>query len=292
MLFKSSRVIKSFYTINQDEKVVIDSNKRMANKIEEIAATLRQSEDDAFVDSFTGGIEATDVAALLTEDDSEGEPAGIIKAAQVQPVYDGPSPEELIEQAREEIEIMHRNAESEINSMRNEMLAQAREEGKRMGYEEGMAQAQNEYAGRQAELEREYASRMETLNSSYEKRLEEMEPEMMSLMTELYDHIFDIDLKEYKNILIHLIDRALHRIDTCENYIVRVSREDFSHVSGQKQAVLMGCIASSATLEVIEDMTLAPNECLIETESGLYDCGVGTELKELKKRLRLLSYEK
>jgi flagellar assembly protein FliH len=59
----------------------------------------------------------------------------------------------------------------------------------------------------------------------------------------------------------------------------------------QKQEVLYKCVTESAKLEVVEDITLSQNECLIETESGIYDCSVGTELQELKKQLLLLCYQ-
>ena len=48
----------------------------------------------------------------------------------------------------------------------------------------------------------------------------------------------------------------------------------------------------SSSIEIVEDNTLSKNECLIETENGVFDCGLGTQLAELKQKLMLLSYEK
>lgn len=45
-------------------------------------------------------------------------------------------------------------------------------------------------------------------------------------------------------------------------------------------------------LEVVEDITLHKNECMIETDGGVFDCGLGTQLDELTKRLKLLSFSK
>ena len=39
-------------------------------------------------------------------------------------------------------------------------------------------------------------------------------------------------------------------------------------------------------------MTLSESQCMIETEAGVYDCSLETELKELCKKLRILSYKK
>ena len=47
---------------------------------------------------------------------------------------------------------------------------------------------------------------------------------------------------------------------------------------------------SGVSLEIIADMTLSKNDCMIETEGGIFDCGLGTQLQELGKQLKLLSY--
>ena len=59
----------------------------------------------------------------------------------------------------------------------------------------------------------------------------------------------------------------------------------------QKEALLEAGGVVNAHFDIVEDLTLKKNECLIETESGIFDCSLGIELKELKKQLLLLSYE-
>ena len=44
-------------------------------------------------------------------------------------------------------------------------------------------------------------------------------------------------------------------------------------------------------VDIIPDMTLVPSQCMIETEGGIYDCSLGTELKELTRKLMLLSFK-
>ncbi|MCR5755338.1 MAG: hypothetical protein K6G30_11090, partial [Acetatifactor sp.] len=71
-----------------------------------------------------------------------------------------------------------------------------------------------------------------------------------------------------------------------------VSKEDYPYVSMQKKQIMVGVTVPNSTVEVVEDLTMTPNECLIETEGGIFDCGLGTQLTELSQKLRLLSYEK
>ena len=60
----------------------------------------------------------------------------------------------------------------------------------------------------------------------------------------------------------------------------------------QKKQIMAGTVSGNCNVDIIEDMTLAKNECMIETDNGIFDCGLGTELSELKQKLVLLSWSK
>lgn len=72
---------------------------------------------------------------------------------------------------------------------------------------------------------------------------------------------------------------------------MHVSKDDYSYVNTQKKMLAETTVGSRGVVEVIEDITLHKNECMIETDGGIFDCGVGTQLEELTKRLKLLSFE-
>ena len=62
-------------------------------------------------------------------------------------------------------------------------------------------------------------------------------------------------------------------------------------MSAQKERILEETGTLPDNLEIITDVTLSQAQCMIETEGGIYDCSLGTELEELKRKLRLLSYK-
>ena len=286
MLSRSPLLKARNFVLQSEEAVVIDSNERMAAKIEELASSLESLGQEEIESSFTEGIEATQVAALLAEDDGSN-----VIHPQTEAVYEGPAPSELLEQAQAEIEEMRSRAEAEMVQLRNQTLQEAQDRGQKegfdQGYQEGLRRAQAEYDDRNRELREKEARLLE----EYERRISEMEPTLVDALTNIYAHVFKVELSSKRDVIMHLIENTLHRVDGCENYLIRVSREDFPFVSMQKQSVLEKCVMGSAKLEVVEDVTLAANECLIETDSGIYDCSVGTELEELKKQLMLLSYQ-
>ena len=58
----------------------------------------------------------------------------------------------------------------------------------------------------------------------------------------------------------------------------------------QKKQLMTSAAGINSNVEIIEDMTLSRTQCLIETDGGVFDCGLGTQLGELRKKLQLLSY--
>lgn len=84
----------------------------------------------------------------------------------------------------------------------------------------------------------------------------------------------------------------MNHIEASKNYLIHVAKEDYAYISMQKKLIQADSIVGSASLEFVEDASLAKGQCLIETESGIYDCGLDTQLTELSKKLKILSYQK
>ena len=128
--------------------------------------------------------------------------------------------------------------------------------------------------------------------SEYQQRVAELEPQFIDMLTGIYEHLFKVEIGGHRNVIIHLISSAMNQVDGAKDYLVHVSKEDFAYVSMQKKEILDNVTAGNATIEIIEDISLHKNECLIETDGGIFDCGLGTQLSELTRKLKLLSYEK
>ena len=115
-----------------------------------------------------------------------------------------------------------------------------------------------------------------------------MEPRLVEVLTGVYEHVIQVGLADYQDLIVNLVEGVLSQIDGGRSMIVHVSGEDYDYVSSRKADFAVG----SASLEIVEDITLSKNQALIETESGIFDCSLDVQLRELGKKLRLLSYEK
>ncbi len=285
-VYKSSWVV-----VENDEKCVIDSNSRLVSRIEEREADKRKraalAAGEPFdEDGFTGGLTGERIDAQDYEADAE---SGILKAPEDIPA--GPTPEELREQAQAELEAAREEAE-QIKRMASAEVAKekqaAAEEGRRIGYDEGYQMAQSEADRMRRELEEE-RSRME---AEYEQLIEDLEPQFIDTITAVYNHVFQVSLENEKDILVHLIETTLRKVESSRTFIVHVSKEDYDYVNTRKKTLAENTIGERGIVEVIEDITLHKNECMIETDGGIFDCGVGTQLEELTTKLKLLSFEK
>ena len=108
-------------------------------------------------------------------------------------------------------------------------------------------------------------------------------------ITEIYEHVFMIDLSDKRELVHYLLTDAMRNIEGGKTFLVHVSKEDYEYVNANKADLSQG-LPGTSTLEVIEDMTLSESQCFIESDSGIFDCGLGTELALLKKELKLLSF--
>lgn len=307
MLFQEVEVTKSLsrnllkqhcVSVDFEKTRVIDTNELAQRKIEELNRKMRESVRDRGLDEFeagfTEGIEAIRVAQLL-DDDGEGgsnegfNEGGLFKAAP--PVYEGPSEEEIQQMIEERLEEANRQAEEIVNMAQNEAVNirnQAHSEGMRQGYDEGVMKARAEFQAMEAELNQ----KAQLLDRDYEMKVAQLEPAFVDAITAVYEQIFQVDLTNYHDILIYLVESIMKKSDEDSQFMIHVSPKDYEVIFQKKAELLSKISRDNLRVEIIEDMTVPDRQCIIETENGVFDCGIDTQLNELKNRLRLLSFQK
>lgn len=303
MLFQEVEVTKSLsrnllkqhcVSVDFEKTRVIDTNELAQRKIEELNRKMRESVRDRGLDEFeaefTEGIEAIRVAQLLDDDGEDGfNEGGVFKAAA--PVYEGPSEEEIQQMLEERLAEAERQAEEIISRAQNEAVNirnQAHSDGMRQGYDEGIMKAQAEFQAMEMELQQ----KAELLERDYDMKIAQLEPAFVDAITAVYEQIFHVDLKSYHEILIYLVESIMKKSDEDSQFMIHVSPKDYEVICSRKTELASKVSRDNLRVEIIEDMTVPDRQCIIETENGVFDCGIDTQLNELKNRLRLLSYQK
>ena len=178
---------------------------------------------------------------------------------------------------------------TEAQEASEQLKAGAQQQGYDDGYAEGREQGKNEVA---AEMEEEHRQRMNQLEREYQELVDKLEPEMVDTLTRIYEHVFDVNLRGEKKIILHLLQTTLSRIEPGDDFIIHVSSADFDRVEDEKERLREYITNPNATLELIEDPLLHANECMVETAGGIFDCSLGEELSELARKLKLLAMDR
>jgi flagellar assembly protein FliH len=277
-------------TVDQSDKRVIDNNELIDQKILKFREEERKrqamkaaenSENAEREDGFTEGINAEQLSQL-TED------VGILPDPDQQDTTSGAEiqirVDEQLEEAGRQAQQLIDDAQKQAQKIRQNAKDEGRNAGYNDGYQNGAEEAEN--------LKKEIAKRGEELETEYRKMVDSLEPEMVDALTQIYEHVFEVDLRNDKDIILHLLQTALSRIESGNDYIIHVSPDDYDMITDEKEKLRENITSPNATMEIIEDPMMKENECIIETDGGVFDCSVGVELEELSRKLKLLSFER
>lgn len=283
----SSNLLKRGFTkLSEDDTRVINTNDLVAKRIQELSAKMQQTKTVGFV----SGLAADKVDALVADtEEPEVEPqncGNVIKAGEdLQKLREDAEAQaaQIVEEAKTQAESILQDARAQAESEKQAVLEQARKQG--------LAEAQAQADRIQTQRETEYREKTAGLDAEYQKMIDELEPKFVDTITGIYEHIFHVDLHSYREVLCYLISTTMRNTEDNKSFLIHVSKEDYPYVSMQKKQITAQAASPNASVEIIEDMTLGKGECLIETEGGIFDCGLGTQLAELRQKLKLLSYE-
>ncbi len=276
----------AFYgTQTEPEKRIIDTNEIAAKRLEALAEIMKSSAGKGESQGFVQGLDAKEVSVLLSEDGEES--GNVIKGAPSEDTIAllGKAQEEaaeIVSAARQQADTIVKEALEQAENSKKNVL----EEARMNGYREGINRANKEVEQLKAEL----ARKEKELETHYRAQYDTMESDLVETITGIYEHIFHVDLSSQRELLVHLIAATMRKSDSSRSFIIHVSKEDYPFVSMQKKQLQAGVAGVNSSVEIIEDMTLAKSECLIEADGGIFDCGLGTQLEELGKKLKLLSY--
>ena len=273
-----SNLLKRGTTTISEERI-IDYNELIKLKLKNIAND-RENHGNVDADGFVNGLKADVVEQLLTGSDEDGETAQ--------------SQEDVNNQIAAALEEANEQAQT-IRDEANEVLAQAHmearkiiEDAKRTGYEQGAQNAREEYNAKADELARDYEAKKAQLEKEYNDMKASMEPELVETITEVFKKITYTVAEDNKDIIIGLINGVMKNTDISNEFIIKVSPEDYKFLVNN-QGKIYCSVSKEVTMDIVEDATMKKNQCIIESDTGVYDCSPDIELNNLIEDIKLLS---
>ncbi len=277
----SRNLVKQFCAVEAEEARIIDTNELLRRRGDSVAGKQAARREDG----FTSGLDAEEVQIPL--DGEELPEGGVIKPGEkIEAMLANAreNAESIVEQANRGAAEIIAAAKAQAEAEKHSVLEQARHQG----YVDGQTKAQREAEAERAKLQQ----RAKCLEEEYQQMADELEPKFVDAITSAYEHVFHVELSGERKILEYLISNTMHRLEGGGNFLIHVSRADYEEVVLHKQEILAGTASGIGTVEIVEDMTLGENECLIETDGGIFDCGLGTQLAGLKQKLMLLAWSR
>ena len=268
-----SNLYKQRYISNGQSARVINSNLKVAERMQELEQMMLSKIPDqqGAVDGFVAGLQMEVVDAVPKEPEI--------------------SPEEIRRLAKEEAEgiisAATGQAEAIVSDARNEAEAlreQARMEGFAAGEQEGTAKAN----ARLEELRRQMDEEHRRLEEDYQQRIQELEPYLVDVISDVFEKVFHVQFDDNKGILIYLIQKVILNAEGTKDFQIRVSQKDYGYVEEHKEEITKR-VGAAIHIEIMPDAALQERQCMIETDSGVFDCGTDVQLENLIKKIKSLS---
>lgn len=267
-----SNLYKQRYVVtNETSARIINSNALVEEKMGELARQAQMQKQQQDEDGFVAGINMEAVDVVPKEETISIDEVLEQKAAEA---------EEILESAKRQAEAVVASADEQAEAIRQ----QAQEEGHQQGLLEGRQQAQEELE----ELRRQIDDEKKAMQESYQQQLEELEPKLVDVIADVFEQVFHVQFDDKKEILIYLIQNTILGIEDAKEFQIKVGVEDFSFLEGHKSEI-QEKVGQSVTIEIMADAGMKDGQCVIETESGVFDCGRDIQLENLIKALRSLS---
>lgn len=212
---------------------------------------------------FKAGLPVTDLDAQAKERQHEAEDKA----------------EQIVAAAREEAEQITKDAAIAADAAR----ASGYEEGKSLGYEEGMAAAEQAIQQKEAELEESARMQQKELDSF----VGSIEERYVNVVIALVRKLTGIVIEDKEDLILYLIRTAVNDLEPSANYRIRVSPDDVYYLESHRSGI-MDSVGENVSLEFIEEKGLENGQCIIETDNQMVDCGFQTQLEMLVRDLKML----
>ncbi|MBW4828680.1 MAG: hypothetical protein KZY61_05950 [Clostridiaceae bacterium] len=192
--------------------------------------------------------------------------------------------EKVIKSGHKESEAILNRAYEEAENISNKWkdkgyqkgLKSGHAEGYDDGYEEGRKDS-NILIDEALEIKEEYIKKKENL-------YREVEKDIIHLVLEISEKVIYDKINEDKEYIVSLVLKGIESLNTTENLIVRISKEDYDIVETSKNKILAKASLVN-DLEIKIDSNLSKGDCIIETNKGSVDVSIDYQVKEMKELL-------
>lgn len=176
---------------------------------------------------------------------------------------------------------------SQAEEQAREIIAMAREDAdsiRSKAHDEGLALSQKESDSKIKEA-------LDTLNQAVVERkkiIKDAEAEILRLSIKAAEQIIRSEVSLHRDVCLNIVSEAINRVSDREQVIVKVNKEDAEYIKKYKDR-LSGILDGIKSFSVLEDSSIEPGGCVIETNLGYVDARISTKIAAIEEALKKVS---
>ncbi|EPR13075.1 FliH/SctL family protein [Ruminiclostridium papyrosolvens] len=178
----------------------------------------------------------------------------------------------IIKEALLEAKDIIKNASVDVENLKQQVYEEARSEG----YEQGLAQAKQEYEA----LIKEAQDIKTQAGIEYKQVLDSLEEDSVNTILDIAKKVISKELECKQNILL-LVKDAFEKCSKDRKAILKLSEQDFDFVNENKYE-LESMLERSEEIEIKKDLSLKEGGCIIETSFGSIDASAATKIEKIE----------
>lgn len=284
-----SNLLKGFYFGSEKRDTrVIDSNELITEKLVQIRNTVNNEGFSS--EGFYVGLNPINVSEILDEQNqiigNEVQNEDVSSIIEVEK-----KKEEIINEAMQEADSIVNRANDDALSIIENAKAEAErilQEAKECGYAEGMQKANQEAEAIRMQVISEFEEEKQRIIAEYKQKEKELEPALVEVILKIFAEITRSVSLDKKDMILTLVNNVMSRGEASRNFVIRASVGDAIFLRENKDKIA-GALRNDIHLEIVSDPSMKRNECLIDTDNGVYDCSLDIQLENLINDIRILS---
>lgn len=195
---------------------------------------------------------------------------------------------DIIAKAREEAEMITKEAEYEaariVESAENEAKVRATEiEDKALqkGYSEGMENARQQNEA----LLQETQSIRDNAIEEHDHIIACMEAEIIEMALDIAKKVIGSEFQANPENMLLIVRQAVEKCSNRNSMLIKVSKEDYSFLNENIER-LLSMVQGVGEIELKQDLSLKPGDCIVETPFGSVDAGMQIKLSKIEQAFR------
>ena len=188
--------------------------------------------------------------------------------------------EKIIAEARQKAKEIEEASHLSFETERKEAEELGRAAGRETGFGEGKSEVTRLIQRIQTVLERAQDKRAEILS--------ETEQEIIDLVLLISRKVIKVISENQRNVVISNVVQALRKVKGRGNIIIKVNMSDVK-LTTEHMKDFIHLLEGAKSIQVVEDSTVDPGGCIIETDFGEIDARISSQLAELEAKILEIS---